>query len=173
MIKEANKSKIKPESDFHKLLMKTMQRAKTYACIAKILGVTRKLVNNWILKHSLTPKKADKYSLLLEKHLKKPYVSGHNPCKQQRMWQSMRCLNVFKATTIAAIANTTPNHARLYLSGLVKAGYISLAGKESYTHIWKLVLNTGPKAPKISKLRDAAYDPNLKKEVWRKEANTT
>ena len=138
MITEADKS-IKPESEFHKLLLKAFQRAQVSANIAKELGVTRKLVNNWLAKPSCTPTKAEKHSIRLEEYLKKPFISGHNPCKRQRMWQSIRCLNIFKTKTIAAIAETTENHARQYISGLTKAGYIALAGKQSYTHIWKLV----------------------------------
>lgn len=170
MTTEANKPTLKPESDFHKLLVKTLQRAKTSSNIAEVLGVTRKLVNNWLAKDLIIPKKVKEYTPLLENYLEQPFISGYNPCKRQRMWQSMRLLGNFKTNTIASVAETTANHARQYISGLTKAGYIILAGKQSYTHIWRLVKNTGPKAPEVSRLKDLVYDPNLNKEVWRKEA---
>lgn len=171
MITEANKS-IKPESDFHKLLLKAFQRAHVSANIAKELDVSRNLVNCWLAKPFCTPHKVEEHSKKLQDYLDKPYISGHNPCKRQRMWQSMRCLGIFKTKTIAAIAETTDNNTWQYISGLTKAGYIVLAGKQSYTHIWKLVKNTGPKAPEVSRLKDSLYDHNLGLEVWRKGPTT-
>lgn len=169
MTKKANKSINTPESDFHKLLMKAYQRAQTSRNIANILGVARNTVKNWLSKYNCNPNNIEEHTKKLTEFIEQPFVSKANPSKRQRLWQTMRCIGVFKTSEIAAIAETTENHARQYISGLFKAGYLRLAGKKSYSHIWQLIRNTGPKAPEVSRMKNYVYDPNLEEEVWRKE----
>lgn len=86
---------------------------------------------------------------------------GHD---RARMWNSMRQLRGFTSVDLAATAETSTNGARKYCKHLLDAGYLVIAtpkreGVPLGHAIYRLVRNTGPVAPRISK--SGLFDGNL------------
>lgn len=84
---------------------------------------------------------------------------------RQRAWNSMRVLRVFSTIQIVATAEISAINLRKYLPGLARAGYVQLAqakqnGKVQGHAIWRLVRNTGPRAPIVRTDGTGVYDPN-------------
>ncbi|EGP54862.1 hypothetical protein Agau_L300634 [Agrobacterium tumefaciens F2] len=91
---------------------------------------------------------------------------------RQALWNAMRSpffRNGFKLIDISVHASTdsltvAQRSARLYISCLLRAGYLTVLqkGTRSEPTIWRLVRNTGPIAPKLLKT-ECIYDPNAEK----------
>lgn len=76
------------------------------------------------------------------------------------MWRCMRVMKVFNAAELALAATVgdcqvSPFSASDYIKHLTAAGYLKPAGKGQ----WKLIRNTGPHAPAITK-RKVVFDRN-------------
>lgn len=71
---------------------------------------------------------------------------------RQRMWASMRVLGSFTAKTLVTVTEEPIRSVRRYMQRLATAGYLRQTGTQiSGKHkegIWRLVRNTGPKAPR-------------------------
>lgn len=65
-----------------------------------------------------------------------------HPSVRRRMWQSMRILKAFSRDEVACTAEASVNTVRVYLSSLVKAGFLRQRGDK-----FQLVRNTGPRPP--------------------------
>ena len=91
---------------------------------------------------------------------------------RQALWNAMRSpffRNGFKLIDISVHASTdtleiNQRSARLYISRLLRAGYLIVLqkGTNATPTIWRLVHNTGPVAPKLLKT-ESVYDPNAEK----------
>lgn len=91
---------------------------------------------------------------------------------RQALWNAMRSpffRNGFKLIDISVHASTdtleiNQRSARLYISRLLRAGYLIVLqkGTNASPTIWRLVQNTGPVAPKLLKT-ESVYDPNAEK----------
>ncbi|CUW88018.1 hypothetical protein [Agrobacterium genomosp. 2] len=91
---------------------------------------------------------------------------------RQALWNAMRSpffRNGFKLIDISVHASTdsltvAQRSARLYISCLLRAGYLTVLQKGTRLEptIWRLVRNTGPIAPKLLKT-ECIYDPNAEK----------
>jgi hypothetical protein len=98
------------------------------------------------------------------------------PSKIHRLWQSMRILKAFNVDGLLSTSNThdsknwiSTTHANNYLRDLTKAGYLKATKADNnITHYLLLqAMNTGPKAPKVQRIKHV-FDPNLNKIVWPK-----
>lgn len=97
---------------------------------------------------------------------------GDQMTARQALWNAMRSpffRNGFKLIDISVHASTdtvpvAQRSARLYISCLLRAGYLIVLQKGTRTEptIWRLVQNTGPAAPKLLKTQ-CVYDPNAEK----------
>lgn len=80
-----------------------------------------------------------------------------------RMWKSMRMLREFTPPDVEATAEASKANVRKYIKGLATHGYLQLqraaTGQPGGHAIWRLVKNTGPVAPRLSK--DGLYDANV------------
>ena len=79
---------------------------------------------------------------------------------REKIWKVVRSLNEFTFDQIALLAE---EKASTYLFHLYNAGYIRQAGKRTEADgkkrvVWRLVRNTGPKAPMPCR---CLYDPNI------------
>lgn len=88
------------------------------------------------------------------------------PTTRQRIWQAMRILRVFSYADLQATAEAGRDNVRKYCQALRSAGYLRLErpkanGKKGGHAAWRLVRDTGPKAP-IPRAC-GAYDPNQEK----------
>lgn len=92
--------------------------------------------------------------------------AGRSP--EDNLWTAMRGLRSFAPTDLAAHATTeavtvTVDHARAYCRFLLAAGYLRVMRKAEPSRrreaIYRLVRNTGPKAPRERRVR-AVLDPN-------------
>lgn len=94
-----------------------------------------------------------------------------------RLWTAMKVLGEFDPTELKTAASTPDREipvgtARNYAAALCRAGYLSLA-RAPTNHIsaryrFLEAKNSGPRAPKATRLGDAVFDANLGKEVWRR-----
>jgi len=83
------------------------------------------------------------------------------------LWRSMRMLKQFSARDLAAHSSTsetevTENHAKVYCSHLLAAGYLRVVQKASpprRSAIYRLIRDTGPVPPKTQRVQQV-YDPN-------------
>lgn len=86
----------------------------------------------------------------------------------QNMWRAMRSLSQFSPLDIQAHANTEAIQVSLktakgYCAALLKAGYLRVMRKAEMGQrqaVYKLIRNTGPKAPQIQRVKQV-FDPNL------------
>lgn len=91
-------------------------------------------------------------------------VFNRQPRARDRAWQSMRILRLFSLPDLVATAEIRRDNAMKYISGLVKSGYLKLARardsgrKNGHAH-YRLVRDTGPKAPRLQSDGNT-YDPN-------------
>lgn len=95
------------------------------------------------------------------------------PVKQgmgnRNMWRSMRMMGQFSPTDLAAHSTTEDTDvslatAKAYCTELVRAGYLRVIQKArppKKQAVYKLINNTGPEAPQITRVTKV-YDPNLK-----------
>jgi hypothetical protein len=89
----------------------------------------------------------------------------------QRMWNTIRARKVFNLSDLHALSSTTRHPvarsaAAQYLKYLEYAGYVrKVEGKEISRATYRIVKNTGPKAPVIQRVRQV-WDPNVRKVVW-------
>lgn len=89
----------------------------------------------------------------------------------QRMWATIRNRKVFNLADLHALSSTTQHPvarsaAMQYLKYLEYAGYVKkIEGTEIARATYRLVSNTGPKAPVVQRVKQV-WDPNTKKVVW-------
>lgn len=90
----------------------------------------------------------------------------------QRMWTTMRKRSFFTVSDVHALSSTRQQplarkSVTVYMSHLEKAGYIARSGSNDTIErqIFRLVHDTGPKAPMIQRIKQV-WDPNLKKVTW-------
>jgi hypothetical protein len=82
---------------------------------------------------------------------------------QEKIWKVIRGLNSeFTVEEVAILVEGDSKYVGVYISTLVHAGYIRKTGRrregKRSQPLYRLIKNTGPKAPKI---RRYVYDPNL------------
>ncbi len=84
---------------------------------------------------------------------------------QDRIWKVIRGLGDFTIEDLIVLAEErSKSTVRVYLSVLIKTGYVRKTGKLKHPHIggpraiYRLIKNTGPKAPVQTR---CIYDPNL------------
>lgn len=97
--------------------------------------------------------------------------------RQDRMWRSMKMLTTFSAQDLAITASlpgkpVSRQVAQHYLRWLLKAGYLAVpvapkGGRRGRAGLYRLVRNTGPKAPRIQGRVREIVDPNTQQVVWR------
>lgn len=86
------------------------------------------------------------------------------------LWRSMRMLKTFSARDLAAHSTTSEvevpeNHAKVYCSHLLAAGYLKVVQKAAppkRAAIYRLIRDTGPVPPKTQRIQQV-YDPNTGK----------
>lgn len=90
---------------------------------------------------------------------------------QKNMWQSMRLTPRFTANDIAELSSNDLIDVSLrtvkdYIKHLLAAGYLRVVqkanGAKSQQAVYRLIRNTGPKAPMIQKIK-RVFDQNLNK----------
>lgn len=86
------------------------------------------------------------------------------PVARDRAWQSMRILRTFTQADLVATAEISRQNAKKYVSGLVRSGYLMItkqneSGKTGSFTSYRLVRNTGPKAPRLQSDGNT-WDPN-------------
>lgn len=82
---------------------------------------------------------------------------------QEKVWKVIRGLNEFTVDDVVVLTGLQRATVAVYLSTLHKAGYLRISGKKRQQAIYRMVKNTGPKAP-IQ--RRCLYDPNTKKLMY-------
>lgn len=93
--------------------------------------------------------------------------------RQQALWTAMRSLRQFRASALAEAASTDTcivarETASGYIADLVRAGYVAIAGnapERRQTPIYRLVRDTGPRAPIVLRRQRACFDLNLMRAV--------
>ena len=95
---------------------------------------------------------------------------------RDRLWRTMKMLKVFSAKDLAVAASladapVAEAEAHSYVLLLARAGYLRVQapakrGRGGRRAVYRLVRNTGPEAPKITRLK-AVWDPNLRQITWR------
>lgn len=98
--------------------------------------------------------------------------SGLGQC-QQALWMAMRSLGQFRASELAEAASTdTLVVARVtssgYIADLLRAGYLAIIGnapERKQTLVYRLVRNTGPRAPIVMRAEKACFDLNVMRVV--------
>ncbi len=89
------------------------------------------------------------------------------PRARDRAWQSMRILRRFILPDLISTAEISHANITKYVGGLRRSGYIVVdkpqsSGKKGGYQIYRLVRNTGPKAPRLQS-NGNTYDPNEEK----------
>lgn len=84
---------------------------------------------------------------------------------RQHAWSSMRVFKVFTTEQIEATAGITRDNLRKYIKALRKSGYLRLVrpkqnGKSQGHAIWRLIRNSGARAPIVRMDGSGVYDPN-------------
>ena len=92
---------------------------------------------------------------------------------REQMWRTMRVLREFDARELAIVASTETvlvdrDDARKYCYALRVAGYLLAVAPGGRPERYRLVRNTGPKAPMLQRVRQV-FDPNLRRVVWPKD----
>lgn len=93
--------------------------------------------------------------------------------RQQALWMAIRSLGQFRASELAEAASTDTlviarETASSYVADLLKAGYLAIAGsapERRQTLIYRLVRNSGPRAPIVMRAERACFDLNLMRVV--------
>lgn len=90
---------------------------------------------------------------------------------RQVIWASMRVLLTFTVSQLETVTEFSADRIREYLRQLARAGYVRALAKSSGVReaVWRLVKNTGPKAPRAS-LRNGLTDLNTG-QTFDKEGN--
>lgn len=89
----------------------------------------------------------------------------------QRMWNTIRKRKTFILADMRALSSTTEGtvsdrQSEGYLRYLEKAGYVrNTNGKYLPYAVFRLIRDTGPKAPMIQRIKQV-WDPNLRKVMW-------
>ena len=101
---------------------------------------------------------------MARQHGARTRVYRRQPKARDRAWQSMRILRQFTSADLVATAEIGTDNARCYIRGLRRAGYLIVTrkkqeGKKSGHEVYRLVRNTGPKAPRLQSDGNT-YDPN-------------
>lgn len=83
----------------------------------------------------------------------------------QRAWQAMRVLRRFTTADVIMTAEVGESACRKYLRGLALTGFVALerervSGRAGSRDVWRLVRDTGPKAPIRRWDGTGVYDPN-------------
>jgi len=94
---------------------------------------------------------------------------------QTNLWRAMKILKAFdwRELRAAAAVELAPATAKFYCQFLARAGYLKVLrdAKPGTPAAYRLVRNTGPRAPQIQRSRHL-YDPNLGEVVWHPEVNS-
>lgn len=93
--------------------------------------------------------------------------------RQQALWTAIRSLGQFRASELAGAASTDTmviarETASGYVADLLRAGYLAIAGhapERKQTPIYRLVRNSGPRAPIVMRPERACFDLNLMRSV--------
>ncbi|EKD81728.1 MAG: hypothetical protein ACD_39C01666G0001 [uncultured bacterium] len=157
-------------SEWHRLLTVVYQKTQcSLIKLAGILEVPRLTARTWLRRPKSQPRDVDALQQKLEGFIEAPKISAPNKSSRHRMWQSMRCLQIFTVENIMATANTGLSTTQKYVRALANAGYTKIYDKKSHHVYWHLIKNTGPKAPEIGRNRDFVYDPNTNRLAWQKK----
>ncbi|WP_324741065.1 hypothetical protein [Pseudomonas veronii] len=121
------------------------------------------------------------WTLLIDEGVEAPRVSPSGKVSKyaagaENIWRALRILGEFSAAEASAAASVngvsiSEFGAHVYLSGLVKAGYLTRrGGTAGFKTRFRLIPSryTGPKHPIYQRDFDQVYDPNLDQVVWRK-----
>jgi hypothetical protein len=73
------------------------------------------------------------------------------PTGQERMWSAMKAMRSFSLAELMAATGIAEHTAKTYLRRLAAAGYLAAVepGRPWHPGLWRLVRNTGPRAPCI------------------------
>ena len=89
----------------------------------------------------------------------------------QRIWATIRSRKIFNLSDLHALSSTTRypvarSAVKQYLKYLEYAGYVRrVEGTEISRATYRLLKNTGPKAPVIQRIHQV-WDPNTRQVVW-------
>lgn len=88
----------------------------------------------------------------------------------QKIWRSMRMHRSFTCDDIVMTSESSPGNVRTYVATLAKHGYLLCVGSSKTIHgrfkpVWRLIRNTGPKAPRRLQDGKIVWDPNLKQSL--------
>ncbi|KQM23141.1 hypothetical protein ASE73_02640 [Sphingomonas sp. Leaf24] len=67
---------------------------------------------------------------------------------RDRIWAAMRVLKTFDMPTLLIVAEVEQTYLRSYFNALLRAGYVETVPSAA-TQRYRLLLNTGPKAPSL------------------------
>ncbi len=81
-----------------------------------------------------------------------------------KIWEAIRGLGKFTAFDVCQISGANYPNVKRYLITLEHAGYVKVIGKSGKWKIYRLIKNTGPKAPVQKDIR-FLWDPNTG-EYW-------
>jgi hypothetical protein len=82
-----------------------------------------------------------------------------------KVWEAIRSLKRdITVVRIALLTGAEEDNVKRYMRVLEMAGYLKRTGKDGHRLVYRLVKNTGPKAP-VQKLIRCLWDPNTD-EVW-------
>ena len=93
--------------------------------------------------------------------------------RQQALWTAMRSLRQFRASSLAEAASTDTvmiarETASGYIADLLRVGYLAVVGRapeRSQTLVYRLVRDSGPRAPIVMRAEAACFDLNLMKVI--------
>lgn len=149
-----------------------------YAEVAQAIGVTedhaRKIVRAWKAKGLLDEVRSGHRirSLWKVKDGARPALAAKARSPEQNMWTAMRQLKSFNPRDLAAQATTEETEVTLeaaqdYCRALLGAGYLTAARKAvpgKSLAIYRLIKNTGPRAPREKRVR-AVIDANTEQTI--------
>jgi len=78
---------------------------------------------------------------------------------QEKIWKVIRGLGEFTVDDVVILTGLQRTTVSVYLSTIHKAGYLRISAKKGYYAVYRIVRNTGAKAPLQ---RRCVYDPNTK-----------
>lgn len=163
-------SKKSGSSEWYRLLTVVYQKTQgSLIELAEILEVPRLTARTWLRRPDSQPKNVNALQRKLEEFIETSRISAPNKSTRHRMWQSMRCLQIFTVEQIVATANSGLSTTQKFVRALANAGYTKICDKKSHHVYWHLVKNTGPKAPEVGRNRDFVYDPNINRLAWHKK----
>ncbi|SDO03401.1 hypothetical protein SAMN04488516_11711 [Desulfonauticus submarinus] len=81
-----------------------------------------------------------------------------------KMWEAIRGLSRFTAFDVCQLSGASYQNVKRYLRALELAGYIETRGKNGRWKIYKLIKDTGFRAPIQKEIR-CLFDPNTG-ELW-------